>query len=239
MREVRAFACLIAATLIAAPAIAAPPAHKPAGKVTQWAQVVNPTPGGGFVMGNPNAKVKLIEYGSMTCSHCREFDEAGVPSLVDKYVKSGQVSWEFRNYVRDALDLTASLIARCNGAKGFFPLTRALYKDQTSWIEKIQRTPPQQLEQLQNLPPDRQFVELAKVAGFSDWAATRGVPTTKSAKCLTDQNALNQLVQMTSDATTQFPDFKGVPAFVINDKLLENTATWEALEPRLRTALGG
>ena len=239
MRDGRAFACLMAATVIAAPAVAAPPAQKPAAKFTQWTQVVNPTPGGGFVMGNPDAKVKLIEYGSMTCSHCREFDEAGVPSLVDKYVKSGQVSWEFRNYVRDAWDLTASLIARCNGAKGFFPLTGALYKDQTSWIEKIQGTPPQQLEQLQNLPPDRHFVELAKVAGFSDWAAMRGVPTTKSAKCLADQNALNQLVQMTSDATTRFPDFKGVPAFVINDKLLENTATWEALEPQLRTALGG
>ena len=90
-----------------------------------WSMVVNPTPAGGFMMGNPNAKIKLVEFGSMTCPHCAEFDEIGVPALVDKYVKSGQVSWEFRNYVRDPFDLTASLIARCNGAKSFFPLTRA------------------------------------------------------------------------------------------------------------------
>ena len=46
--------------------------------------------------------------------------------LIDNYVKTGQVSYEFRNYVRDPFDLTASLIARCNGAKSFFPLARAL-----------------------------------------------------------------------------------------------------------------
>ena len=41
------------------------------------------------MMGNPNAKVKLVEIGSLTCPHCREFDEKGVPTLVDKYVKIG------------------------------------------------------------------------------------------------------------------------------------------------------
>ena len=118
-----------------------------------WTDVVNPTAAGGFVMGNPNAKVKLIEFGSLTCPHCKAFDDEGVPLLMDKYVKSGQVSWEFRNYVRDAFDLTAALIARCNGAKGFFPLTRALYKDQATWIGKIQAAPPDQLQEMQNLPP--------------------------------------------------------------------------------------
>jgi protein-disulfide isomerase len=209
-----------------------------------WTQVVNPTSAGGFVMGNPNAKVKLIEYGSMTCPHCREFDELGVPSLVDKYVKSGQVSWEFRNYVRDPWDLTASLISRCNGAKSFFPLMRALYKDQNSWVEKVQATPPQQLEALQNLPPNQQFLQTAKVAGFPDWAAMRGVPATKSTQCLGDENAVNQLVQMTSDATTQFPDFKGTPAFVINGALVDlgpvsAAEVWPALESKIKAALGG
>ena len=52
-----------------------------------------------FMMGNPNAKVKLIEIGALTCPHCREFEEQGrARPLVDKYVKSGQVSWEFRTY---------------------------------------------------------------------------------------------------------------------------------------------
>ena len=204
-----------------------------------WTMVTNPTPSGGFMMGNPNAKVKLIEYGSLTCPHCREFDEQGVPTLVDKYVKSGQVSWEFRNYVRDPFDLTATLVARCNGAKGFFPLMRALYKDQAAWVGKIQATPQAQLEQLQNLPPTQQFVQAAKFAGFNEWAAARGVPEAKSAQCLSNEGSINQLVQMTSDATNELPNFPGTPTFVINGKMVENTATWALLEPALKKAIGG
>src|SRR5690349_14475181 len=136
-----------------------------------WTEVVNPTQAGGFMMGNPNAKVKLIEFGSMTCPHCKAFDDEGVDKLVNTYVKSGQVSWEFRNYVRDGFDLTAALIARCNGAKSFFPLTRALYKDQMNWVSKIQAAPKEQLEGLQNLPPNQQFLQMAKVADFQPWAA--------------------------------------------------------------------
>src|SRR6266545_5994180 len=52
-----------------------------------WTDVVNET-AAGFMMGNPKAKVKLIEIGALTCPHCREFDEKGVPILIDKYVKS-------------------------------------------------------------------------------------------------------------------------------------------------------
>ena len=204
-----------------------------------WTMVVNATPAGGFMMGNPNAKVKLVEYGSLTCPHCREFDEKGVPTLIDQYVKSGQVSWEFRNYVRDPFDLTASLIARCNGAKSFFPLMRAFYKDQVAWVTKIQETPQAQLEALQNLPPNQEFVQAAKFAGFPEWAAARGVPAAKSNQCLSNENSINQLVQMTGDATNQFPNVPGTPTFVINGKMAENTATWELLEPQLKKALGG
>jgi protein-disulfide isomerase len=210
----------------------------PPPKGGDWSAIVTATPEGGFRMGNPNAALKLIEYGSLTCPHCREFDEQGAEPLINKYVKTGQLSWEFRNYVRDAFDLTASLIARCNGAKSFFPLSRALYKDQMVWVGKVQATPPEQIEQLQNLPPNRQFVELAKVAGFQDWAAARGVPVAKSNQCLGDENAVNNLVQMTSDVTSQYPDFQGTPSFVLNGKLLDKTASWSALEPQIRAAMG-
>ena len=66
-----------------------------------WTKMVTQTPEGGFLMGNPQADVKLIEYGSMTCPHCAEFAEKDAPALIDKYVKSGRVSFEYRNFVRD------------------------------------------------------------------------------------------------------------------------------------------
>ena len=203
-----------------------------------WTQVVAQTPAGGFQMGNPNAAVKLIEYGSLTCPHCREFDETGVQPLIDNYVKSGRVAYEFRNFVRDPFDLTASLITRCNGAKGYFPLTRAMYKDQSNWVTRLQTIPPEQQQALTTLGPERQFVEIAKAAGFQQWAAMRGLPSAKSSTCLTDQAEINRLVQMTSDATTEMPNFPGTPTFTINGQMVEKAATWKLLEPKLREALG-
>ena len=213
------------------------PVPPPAGG--DWTTVVQATPDGGFAMGNPNAKVSLIEFGSMTCPHCAEFDETGMQPLIDKYVKTGHVRFEFRNYVRDPFDLAASLVARCNKENSFFPLTRALYKDQAKWLAKIQATPPQQLQAIQSLPPEQLALEAAKLAGFQQWAAMRGVGSAKSGACLADSNEVNRLVQMTSQAMAQYPGFRGTPSFVLNGKLLENAATWGALEPQLRDAVGG
>ena len=201
-----------------------------------WSEVVNAT-AASFMMGNPNAKVKLVEIGALTCPHCRAFDEEGAQTLVDKYVKSGQVSWEFRTYLLNGFDIPAALIARCNGAKTYFPLVRAMYKDQPLWVGKIQATPPAQLDQLQRLPANQQFVTMAKLAGLQDWAAARGVPQAKSDQCLSDKSKIDQLVQLSSDVTTEYPDFTGTPSFVINGTLLKDTATWEKLQPQLDEAL--
>ena len=118
-----------------------------------WSEAVTATDEGGFVMGNPDAEVKLVEFGSMTCPACANFDKTGVPELIEKYVKGGKVSFEFRNYVRDPYDITAALIARCNGARTFFPLTRAMFSGQADWLGKVQEVPPAQMEGLQTMPP--------------------------------------------------------------------------------------
>ena len=219
------------------------PANAAHNATKDWTAVVSTTAAGGFVMGNPNAKVKLIEYGSMTCPHCARFDEAATPKLVADYVKTGEVSWEFRNYVRDATDVTASLLARCSGAKGFFPMTRALFKDQSKWEEKLTKASEDQLKEINDLPLDRKFLAVAKLMGFQQWAAAHGVPVSKSTQCLKSEDSVNKLVQMTSEATTEFPDFKGTPSFVINGTLVElppgpEDGVWPALEERIKSALG-
>jgi protein-disulfide isomerase len=226
-----------------AAAVPAKSAHaKPA--ATDWTHVVKGTPAGGFVMGNPNARVKLIEYGSMTCPHCRHFDETGVPKLLGQYVKTGRVSYEFRNYVRDALDLTASLLARCNGAKSFFTVTRALYKEQPKWEDKVQGASEDQVKAINALPLSRKFAELGKLAGFQSWAAASGMPAAKSTQCLTNEAAVKQLVEMTGAANDQFPDFKGTPTFVINGTMIDlgpvtEDQVWPALQAKIDAALKG
>lgn len=214
---------------------AAIPATAPNG---DWSQYVTQSAAGGFVMGNPNAPAKLVEYGSMTCPHCAAFEKEGASSLVDKYVKSGKVSWEYRNFIRDSFDLSAALVARCNGAKSFFGLTRALYTAQPEWVAKIQTIPQPQMEQVMALPPQQQFPAIGKAAGFPQFAALRGVPAAKSEACLANQREIDKLVQMTSDATAQF-NIPGTPSFVLNGSLLDQTATWEALEPKLKAAIKG
>ena len=82
----------------------AAPAKK-AAAASDWTKTVTVTPDGGYRMGNPAAPVKLVEYGSLTCGACGRFAQEGVPQLVSKYVRTGRVSFEFRNYVRDPADI--------------------------------------------------------------------------------------------------------------------------------------
>ena len=212
----------------------------PAPNGGDWTTIVAQTPEGGFLMGNPNAAVKVVEFGSMTCPHCAEFDEQGMKPLIDNYVKSGRVSLEFRNYVMNPFDLAASLVARCGGTAGFFGLTRGLYAEQRNWMQKVQTADPQQMQAIQSLPPQQQLPEIAKLAGFQDWAAMRGVPPAKSSACLTNQVEIDRLVQMTSDAGNY--DIPGTPSFLLNNELVEikpGTPVWTQLETKIKDALGG
>ena len=200
-----------------------------------WSTIVTKTPEGGFLMGNPNAKVKLVEFGSMTCPHCAEFEEQGGKALVDNYVKKGLVSWEFRNFVRDPFDMTATLLARCGGEANFFGMTRTLFHDQKNWIGKIQAADPARLQALQGQPPAQQFSTIAELGGLKTFAAQRGVPRAKAEQCLGNQAEIDKLVQMNSDAAAY--NIPGTPSFLINNSLVEQTATWEALEPKIKEAL--
>jgi protein-disulfide isomerase len=207
-----------------------------------WTRVVIATPAGGFMMGNPTAKVHLIEIGAQSCPHCMRFDEAGVTPLIDNYVKTGKVSYEFRNYLLSGLDLAPSLIARCNGPQSFFPLTRALYKDQAEWVGKVQAAPEAQLDALSNLPPNQVGLAWAKLLGLQDWAALRGVPQAKSTQCLTNAAEVDRLVQMTQDVRTQYPEFPGTPSFVINGRMVDlegvvEAKVWPTVEAKLKESL--
>lgn len=204
-----------------------------------WSDVANATSAGGVMMGNPNAKVKLVEIGSLSCPHCKAFDDEGVPLLIDQYVKPGKVSWEFRPYViHGPVDMAANLIVRCNGVKTFFPLVQAAYKDQPQWMATLEATPPDKVAQIQNLPTNQIFIAMANLLGLQSWAAARGLPHAKSNKCLSDQKMIDREVQLTGDVSNQYPAFEGTPAFVVNGSMLpKETTTWAKLKPSLDEAL--
>ncbi|CAM3126980.1 Thioredoxin-like fold domain-containing protein [Sphingomonas antarctica] len=207
-------------------------ATAPAGQ--DWTTTFASSPEGGFIMGNPNAPIKLVEYGSLTCPHCAEFSEKGTAPL-KALVQQGKLSWEFRNYVRDAVDTTATLIARCNGPASYFGMLEAMYAAQASWFAKIQAVPQAQLESIQNLPPAQQFPKLAELTGLKDFAAQRGVGAAKADACLADQTQAQQLAKMVETAN-KMDGFVGTPTFLINGQIVPNSANWETLEPALKQA---
>ena len=216
----------------------APVASIPAPNGGDWSQTVTQTDQGSFVMGNPDAPVKLVEFASYTCPACASFAEKGEPQLIDKYVKTGQVSFELRNFVRDPADLGAALLARCGGPGPFFTLSDQIFAAQEEWMGKLQNLTPADQQALQTMPPAQVATTIADRAGLIEFVRVRGIPEEKARACLADQQATERLVAMTSEGAERY-QVPGTPAFLINGKLAQDASQWETLEPKLRQALGG
>ncbi|KAB7644346.1 thioredoxin domain-containing protein [Polymorphobacter fuscus] len=206
----------------------------PAG--TDWTKVTAATPEGGFRIGNPDAKVKLLEFASLTCPHCSEFHEAAMATIRDKYVASGNVSYEFRNFVLNGPDYAASMLARCQGAEPFFGLLAAFFTDQTSWTEPFTKLTPEDSKRLSALPEDQQIAALAELGKLDEYMRTRGMPRAKFDQCLADKAALEKLAALRTQATDTYK-LTGTPGFIINGVTQEGVFTWDALEPKLKAAL--
>jgi protein-disulfide isomerase len=201
-----------------------------------WTQTVVKTPEGGYRMGNPEAPVKLVEYGSLSCPHCAEFEEQGAPTLRDTYVKSGQVSWEFRTYLLFPTDPGVSLLLNCQSESAFFPLVEQLYKDQRNWMGRIQSMPQEQLAALGTMPPRESAGMVVRAAGLDEFFRQRGMPSAQIQSCLADPAGLENVANIKKKGDEA--GVNGTPSFFINGKFYEGPATWSGLEPALREAIG-
>jgi len=235
---------LLAATALAAcskPATDAP-AHAaaaavppPAGKA--WTDVVAATPEGGYRMGNPNAAVQLVEYGSFTCPHCKRFEAEGLPAIKRDYVASGRVSYEFRPFLIHSPDPMATLLVECRGPATFFPLSEQVYAEQDTWLNKLVAVPARVQEGWQRLAPADQMQAMAQAAGLKAFMAARGLPPAQADKCLADPLGPGKLVAVRDHATNDL-NVTGTPAFFINGQQVQEVTTWEALQPQLKNAVG-
>lgn len=216
-----------------APVAAVPP---PAGK--SWTDVVSQTPEGGFLMGNPNAPVKLIEYASYTCPHCKAFEAEGVPSLRKDYVDTGKVSWEFRSFLIHGPDASVTLLVNCRGAQPFFPLAEQLYAAQDDWLGKIVALPTAEQQRIASLPPVDSFKAMASASGLYGFLGARGLPRTQADACLSDQKAIDKMTADQKYAEDKM-QVTGTPSFFINGQQQQDVASWDKLEPRLKAAIGG
>jgi len=87
-----------------------------------------------IIDGNLDAKIKLIVFESLTCSHCANFHKNIYPNLKEDFIDKGYVSIEFRNFPLDIAALNASKIAHCKN-DGKSEILHYLYNNQKSWLK--------------------------------------------------------------------------------------------------------
>lgn len=204
----------------------------PAPEGSNWGETAITTELGGVQVGNPDAPIKLVEYASHTCSHCATFAEEADTKL-HEYVATGVVSYELRNQIHDALDLTIAVLARCGEPSAFQPLAGQAWAN----LSQIVTTAQENGEALQaaiNAQDDTRFQQIAQVSGLLDFFAARGISRDQANICLADTAAAEKIAE---NSTTQSDELgvTGTPTFFLNGSKLNGTA-WSIIEPALQDA---
>jgi len=87
-----------------------------------------------IISGNENAKITIIAYESLTCSHCADFHNDVYPQLKKEYIDTGLAKIEFRHFPLDIAALNASKIVQCESGQGL-KILDSLYSNQQAWVK--------------------------------------------------------------------------------------------------------
>ena len=197
-----------------------------------WTTVAMKAPSGAFVIGNPKAPVKLVEYASMTCPHCAAFSAESAPVLKDRMIRSGQVSLEFRHFVFNPLDLGAVILARCTGPARFAATTAYIFSTQSQWIPRGQQYQQANGQRLAMYPPLAQLRALIDGSGLTEAVVARGLAPAAVDACFADQAEVDRITAMSTHLP---PGVDSTPTFFVNGRLVAHVG-WTQLAPQLRAA---
>ena len=206
----------------------------PAPEGTEWSQLVTVTDSDGYMLGNPDAPIKLVEYASLTCPTCARFASEGIEPLVENYVNTGKVSFELRNQIHGPHDLALATLVRCSADEAYHPLSEQVFANQQQVLGPIFENQAA-VEQALALPAEQRLVRLAEVGNFYDFFAARGLSEDQARQCLADVSAY-QAIANNSDTQSSELDITGTPTFLLNGQKVDNANTWAALEPILQRA---
>jgi hypothetical protein len=226
-------------TLIAAPLLLALPfAAGMLGAATPapWSATVATTPIGAHQIGNPAAKIQLVEYISYTCSHCAVFSRASATALKAGYVDKGVVRIEIRNAARDPVDMTAALLARCDGPSKFLGHHNALLAAQDVWLGTVSKQSDATIKDWNSGSLDVRLKKIAAGSGLGAMMKTRGLTQPRIDACLIDENARQMIVSMTNFAWN-VEKIDGTPAFIVNGKKAAEAHDWPSLKSHIDRAL--
>ncbi|QZD92322.1 DsbA family protein [Qipengyuania xiapuensis] len=195
-----------------------------------WGATVTETDGG-HLIGNPQAEGKLVEYMSYTCSHCATFARSGDGAIKMLYVPTGKVSYEIRHLIRDPIDLTAALAARCGDADKFFGNHEALILKHEEWMATARKaTQAQQARWNFGTFPSRAQA-IASDLGFYEIMERRGYSRSQLDVCLTDYDAAKAIADR-SNADIARLQLRGTPTFLMSGNKLD-AHDWPSLQPYL------
>ncbi|MDV6329785.1 DsbA family protein [Asticcacaulis sp. 201] len=163
---------------------------------------VSPVGDGDVSLGPDNAKVTLIEYASVTCAHCAEFNKDVMPELMAKYITPGKIRYVYREFLTEPRDISAAgiLLARCSGKANYFKVNDAIMRSQQEMFGDGTTT---------NALPVLQ--RIAKSVGLTEKEFN---------KCVTDPKGLER-IQNNVDKYLKEDGVEGTPTFFINGKKFE------------------
>ena len=166
-----------------------------------------------IVLGNPDAKVVVIEYSSPTCTHCAYFHKAIFPELQKNYIDTGKVAYVIREFIANKQDLDATILALCGKKENFVKMLDIFFKKQESWAFNTNyRDILTNIGQLSGVTPE------------------------EYASCLADSDLLERVIGQ-SRAVTHVPKFIGTPSFAINGELYNKAYTYENLSGAIEEAM--
>jgi protein-disulfide isomerase len=170
-----------------------------------------PGPLGDLVLGSETAPVTIVEYASLTCSHCRNFAVKTFPELKKRYIDTGKVRYILREFALNDVDLLAIVIARCAPKDRHFPLIETLFDKQDQWAVN------------NPVPP---LSTIAKQAGFTDESFRA---------CASNQTIIDG-VKAQRDAGVKF-GVNSTPTFFINGEKRAGDIPIEELEKLIQPYL--
>ncbi len=150
----------------------------------------------GVAFGNPSATVKVVEYASASCSHCARFDAEVFPGFKAKYIDTGLVRYEFREFLTSPEQYAAAAfaLARCAGPAKYMSVVEAAFRGQTEMFATQDMRGP--------------LLKVAQSAGMNEDQFT---------KCVSDPAGLKAIADRVQKAST-VDHIDGTPTILVNGK---------------------
>jgi protein-disulfide isomerase len=145
-----------------------------------------------LVLGNEKAKVTIVEYASMSCSHCAGFHNNTFDELKEKYVDTGKVRFVFRHFPLDEQALRGSMIASCAPKDKAYKFLDVMFTTQSNWVRK------------------KNYVEI-----LANIAKLGGMSSERFEECMADSVLERQILEGKFHAVTSL-DVRSTPTFFIN-----------------------